>query len=104
VSHDAQDLDRIADIPIDIRVELGRRVMTVGDLLDVTPGQVIALDRLADGLTDLYVADVFAARGEVVIIDEEFGIRVTELGTELPDRGESDEAEVPAWGSSDRQQ
>jgi flagellar motor switch protein FliN/FliY len=97
VSDREADLDRVLDVPIQVRVELGRRSMSIGDLLDLSPGQIVPFDRLADGLMDVYAVDVIVAHGQVVVIDEEFGVRVTELLADLPVDAQ---VEVPVWGGA----
>ena len=62
-----------------VTAELGRRRMTVRDLLALTPGSVIELDRAAGSPVDVLVNGTLIARGEVVVIDEEFGIRIAEI-------------------------
>ena len=59
--------------------ELGRTRMTVRELLSLSPGAVVELDRLAGSPSDLLVNGTLIARGEVVVVDEEFGIRITEI-------------------------
>lgn len=67
------------DVEMGVTAELGRRRMTVRDLLSLTPGAVIELDRAAGSPVDVLVNGTLIARGEVVVIDEEFGIRVSEI-------------------------
>jgi flagellar motor switch protein FliN/FliY len=62
-----------------VTAELGRRRMTVRELLALTPGTVIELDRAAGSPVDVLVNGTLIARGEVVVIDEEFGIRIVEI-------------------------
>jgi flagellar motor switch protein FliN/FliY len=64
---------------MEVTAELGRTRMSVRDLLSLAPGAVIELDRLAGGPADLLVNGRLIARGEVVVIDENFGIRITEI-------------------------
>jgi flagellar motor switch protein FliN/FliY len=78
------DLAPVLDVPVELVVELGRTTMTVAETLRIGPGSVIALDRLAGDPVDLLVNGTRIARGEVVAVDEEFGLRVTEVVT--PDR------------------
>lgn len=59
--------------------ELGRTRMTVADLLSLTPGSVVELDRAAGSPIDLLVNGTLIARGEVVVVDEEFGLRISEI-------------------------
>lgn len=67
------------DVEMGVTAELGRRRMTVRELLSLTPGAVIELDRAAGSPVDVLVNGTLIARGEVVVIDEEFGIRVSEI-------------------------
>ncbi len=60
-------------------VEIGRTQMTVGDTLDLRAGSIVTLDRLAGEPVDLLVNGTPIARGEVVVVDEQFGMRVTEI-------------------------
>jgi flagellar motor switch protein FliN/FliY len=73
------DLHRLSMIPVEISVELGRAQMTVGETLDVHPGSVITLNRMAGEPMDLLVNGTPIARGEIVVVDEQFGLRVTEV-------------------------
>ena len=69
----------LADVEMGVTAELGRCRMTVRELLSITPGAVIDLDRAAGTPVDVLVNGTLIARGEVVVIDEEFGIRISEL-------------------------
>jgi flagellar motor switch protein FliN/FliY len=71
--------DLLHDVEMEVTAELGRTRMSVRDLLTLTPGAVIELDRAAGGPADLLVNGRLIARGEVVVIDENFGIRITEI-------------------------
>jgi len=73
------DLSRLSDIPMELSVEIGRTHMTVGETLDLRVGSVVALERLAGETADLLVNGTAIARGEVVVIDEQYGLRVTEI-------------------------
>ena len=75
----AGDLARLRDVPVELAVEIGRTHMTIGETLDLGPGSIVTLDRLAGEPVDLLVNGKPIARGEVVVIDEEFGLRVTEV-------------------------
>ena len=72
-------LDLVLDISMPVTVELGRASMTVKDLLHLRTGSVVELDRMAGEPVDLYVRDVRFARGEVVVVDNNFGLRITEV-------------------------
>jgi flagellar motor switch protein FliN len=71
--------DLLHDVEMEVTAELGRTRMSVRELLSLTPGAVIELDRAAGGPADLLVNGRLIARGEVVVIDENFGIRITEI-------------------------
>ncbi|HYM54408.1 MAG TPA: flagellar motor switch protein FliN [Solirubrobacteraceae bacterium] len=73
------DLSRLSDIPMELSVEIGRTHMTVGETLDLRVGSVVTLERLAGETADLLVNGTAIARGEVVVIDEQYGLRVTEI-------------------------
>ena len=76
---DRADLRRLHDVPVELAVEIGRTRMTIGQTLELRPGSVVSLNRLAGEPVDLLVNGKPIARGEVVVIDEEFGLRVTEV-------------------------
>ena len=71
------DLRRLSDVPVDVAVEIGRTRMTVGETLTLRQGTIIHLNRMAGEPVDLLVNGTLIARGEVVVIDEQFGLRVT---------------------------
>ena len=73
------DLKRLHAVPVELAVEIGRTKMTIGDALALGPGSIITLHRMAGEPVDLLVNGRPIARGEVVVIDEEFGLRVTEV-------------------------
>jgi flagellar motor switch protein FliN/FliY len=73
------DLRRLRDVPVELTVEIGRANMTVGDTLELRPGSIVTLNRMAGEPVDLLVNGTQIARGEVVVIDEEFGLRLTEV-------------------------
>lgn len=70
---------RLRQIKVEIRAELGRGWKSVGDLSEMDEGSIIALDKLAGEALDVLANGKLIARGEVVIIDENFGVRVTEM-------------------------
>jgi len=78
-SQAAADLGRLSDVPVELAVEIGRTRMTVGATLELRPGSIVVLDRVAGEPVDLLVNGTPIARGEVVVIDEEFALRVTEV-------------------------
>ena len=93
----AADLRRLSAVPVDLSVEMGRTRMTVGETLELRQGSIITLNRMAGEPVDLLVNGTAIARGEVVVIDEQFGLRVTEVlghtGTGGPN-GQGDDAGV----------
>ncbi len=76
---DQQNLDLLMNVSLQITAELGKCKMAVSDILKLGTGSIVELDRLAGGPVDLLVNDKLVARGEVVAIDENFGVRITEL-------------------------
>lgn len=72
-------LDLILDIPLRVSVELGRTKMLVNDLLQLGQGSVIELNKLAGDPLEVLVNDKLIARGEVVVVNEKFGIRLTDI-------------------------
>jgi flagellar motor switch protein FliN len=79
------DLDRLSDIPMELSVEIGRTHMTVGQTLDLRVGSVVTLERLAGEEADLLVNGTAIARGEVVVVDEQYGLRITAIVDEPPE-------------------
>ncbi|HET7629068.1 MAG TPA: flagellar motor switch phosphatase FliY [Bacillales bacterium] len=77
-----QNLNMLYDIPLQVTVELGRATRSVKDILRLTPGSVIELNKLAGEPVDIFVNNKMIARGEVVVIDENFGVRVTEIASQ----------------------
>jgi flagellar motor switch protein FliN/FliY len=73
------DMDLILDIPLDVTVELGKVKMPVNELLQLGQGSVIELSKQAGEPLDIYVNNKLVAKGEVVILDEKFGIRVSDI-------------------------
>ncbi len=74
-----ENIGLIRDVPLDVTVELGRTKKSISDILDFAPGTIIELDRIAGEPIDVLVNGKFVARGEVVVIEESFGVRVTEI-------------------------
>lgn len=72
-------LEVLSDVELGVTAELGRTRMLVRDVLSMAPGSVIELDRTAGSPVDLLVNGTLVARGEVIVVDEEFGVRVTEI-------------------------
>lgn len=74
-----ENIGLIMDVPLEITVELGRTKKSIAEILDFTPGTIIELDKIAGEPIDVLVNGKFVAKGEVVVIEENFGIRVTEI-------------------------
>ncbi|NBJ93504.1 flagellar motor switch phosphatase FliY [Parablautia muri] len=74
-----ENIGLIKDVPLDVTVELGRAKKSISEILDFAPGTIIELDRIAGEPIDVLVNGKFVAKGEVVVIEESFGIRVTEI-------------------------
>jgi flagellar motor switch protein FliN/FliY len=72
-------LDMLHDVEMEVSAELGRTRMSVRELLSLSPGAIVELDRAAGSPADLLVNGRLIARGEVVVVDENFGIRITEI-------------------------
>jgi len=90
---DVSDLSRLSEIPMELSVEIGRTHMTVGETLELRVGAVVALERSSGEPADLLVNGSPIARGEVVVIDERYGLRITEI---LDDRAAAEQAVEPA--------
>jgi flagellar motor switch protein FliN len=91
------DLRRLSAVPVDLSVEIGRARMSVGETLELREGSVVTLDRMAGEPVDLLVNGTPIARGEVVVIDEQFGLRLTQVlaapvGSQPSELGASDHA------------
>lgn len=73
------NLELLKDIPLDIVVELGRTKKKISEVLELTSGSIVELDKMAGELVDVYINSKLIAKGEVVVIDEHFGIRIKEI-------------------------
>ena len=74
-----ENINLIMDVPLQVTVELGRTTKSIAEILDFSPGTIIELEKLAGEPVDVLVNGKFVAKGEVVVIEESFGIRVTEI-------------------------
>ncbi len=74
-----ENIDLIMDVPLEVTVELGRVSKSISEILDFAPGTIIELDRIAGEPIDVLVNGKFVAKGEVVVIEESFGVRITEI-------------------------
>ncbi len=79
VTPQPENINLIMDVPLEVTVELGRTNKSIKEILDFTPGTIIELNKLAGEPIDVLVNGKFVAKGEVVVIEESFGIRVTEI-------------------------
>jgi len=76
---DEMDLDVLQNIPVTLSVEVGRTGMQIRDLLKLSEGSVIELDRVAGESIDILVNNTVIARGEVVVVNERYGVRLTQV-------------------------
>jgi flagellar motor switch protein FliN len=95
------DLRRLHDVPVELAVEIGRTRMTIGQTLELRPGSVVSLNRLAGEPVDLLINGKPIARGEVVVIDEEFGLRVTDVVSASRGTIEEEAADATAAGPAE---
>jgi flagellar motor switch protein FliN/FliY len=72
-------LDLLLDVPLELSVELGRARMSIQDLLNLSPGSVIELDKVAGEPLDFMVNGRLVARGEAVVVNDKFGVRITDI-------------------------
>ncbi|WP_034915679.1 MULTISPECIES: flagellar motor switch protein FliN [Erwinia] len=81
VAGSLQDIDLIMDIPVKLTVELGRTKMTIKELLRLTQGSVVALEGLAGEPLDILINGYLIAQGEVVVVADKYGVRITDIIT-----------------------
>ncbi|MEQ4516360.1 MAG: flagellar motor switch protein FliN [Pantoea agglomerans] len=81
VAGSLQDIDLIMDIPVKLTVELGRTKMTIKELLRLAQGSVVALDGLAGEPLDILINGYLIAQGEVVVVNDKYGVRITDIIT-----------------------
>ena len=74
-----ENIDLIMDVPLEVTVELGRTSKSISDILDFSPGKIIELNKIAGEPIDVLVNGKYVAKGEVVVIEESFGVRITEI-------------------------
>ena len=75
----SSNIDLLMDVSLRVTVELGRTRMTLRQVLDLQNGSVVELDRLAGDPVDIYINERLIAKGEVVVVDDKFGVRITDL-------------------------
>ncbi|MBU1345128.1 MAG: flagellar motor switch protein FliN [Proteobacteria bacterium] len=83
VARGERELDFILDIPLELSVELGKTKMLVNDLLQLGQGSIIELNKLAGEPLEVYINRKLIARGEVVVVNEKFGVRLTDVITPI---------------------
>lgn len=77
--HTAQELEPVFDVPVNVQAVLGKSYLEVSQLLKLGPGAVVELDRKVGEAIDIYVNDRLVARGEVVLLDDNLGVTMTEI-------------------------
>jgi flagellar motor switch protein FliN/FliY len=75
------NIDSLLDVSVEITVEIGRTKLTIGDLLSLTKGSIVELNRLAGASVDILVNEKLLGRGEIVLVNERLGVRVIEIVT-----------------------
>lgn len=79
ISSDAANIDVVKNIHVTLSMELGRTKLSIGELLELNQGSVIELNRMVDEHLDVLVNGTLVAHGEVVVIDDKFGLRLTDI-------------------------
>ena len=79
VSGENHNLDFLLDIPLEVTVELGRTKMIINNLLQLTQGSVVELNKAAADTVEIYVNSKLLGKGEVIIVNDRFGVRITEI-------------------------
>jgi flagellar motor switch protein FliN/FliY len=74
-----ENIALLKDVPLDVTVELGRTTKKIKEILEFTPGSIVELNKLAGETMDILINGKFVARGEVVVIDENFAVRITDI-------------------------
>jgi len=93
---EAGRIDMLGDVDLDVSIELGRTEMLVEDVLKLGPGAVVELDKLAGDPVDIHVNGRLVARGEVLVLNDNFCIRVSEIVANLEEQAAAIEAEAEA--------
>ncbi len=78
-SESGRKLDLLLDVPLEVSVELGRTRLSIQNLLALGPGSVVELDKLAGDPLDILVNGRLVARGEAVVVNDKFGVRITDI-------------------------
>lgn len=79
VQNTSRSINFLLDIPLELTVEVGRRAMTMGELIDLMPGTVVELDRPAGDHLDILANGKIVARGEAVVVGDRYGVRILEI-------------------------
>ena len=74
-----ENIDLIMDVPLEVTVELGRTSKSIKEILEFTPGTILELNKIAGESIDVLVNGKYVAKGEVVVLEENFGIRITDI-------------------------
>ena len=75
------NIDSLLDIPIEVSVEIGRTKMAIGELLLLSKGSIVELNKIAGDSVDIYVNDKLLGKGEIVVVNERLGVRIMEIIT-----------------------
>jgi flagellar motor switch protein FliN len=75
------NLDNLLDIPVEISVEIGRTKMAIGELLSLSKGSIIELNKIAGESVDIYVNGKLLGKGEIVVVNERLGVRIMDIVT-----------------------
>lgn len=86
-----RSIELLGNIEVEASAELGRAHLSIREVLELMPGSVVHLNKMLGDPADLMVKDKVIARGEVVVVDDRFGVRITELVSQGPERGSGDE-------------
>jgi len=78
-----EEIAPLGEIPVEIEIELDRRVLTTRELLDLTEGSIIPTSRSAGENIDIYIGGVFCGSGEIVVIESTLGVRITDFRDEV---------------------
>jgi len=77
--HESKNIDMLLDVTLPVSIELGRTALKIEDILNLGPGSVVELDKLAGEPVDILINEKILAKGEVVVVDENFGVRITSM-------------------------
>lgn len=73
------NLDVLLEVPVKLSVELGSRMLSMKEVLNLTVGSVVQLDKMADAPVDLYVNQKLVAKGQVVVVEDRFGVKIIQI-------------------------